>query len=192
MGEDHWLTDPRFKDDQARGDHGEIISKRMSEWTGERTTAEALAEIIALIVTPYLMLLTVRNHERALWERALWLPATLLVLGGIGGSVRFLRATWFYVLTCIPVLWVQQTTAQANLGCARSTLKLVVLVALAGVFENRPRQWPIGTLVGSWMTPDVRHLANAMAFATAYFAVTAGLELLIRRARRTAAASAAA
>jgi crotonobetainyl-CoA:carnitine CoA-transferase CaiB-like acyl-CoA transferase len=45
MGEDHWLNDPRFKDDLARGDHGEIISKRMSEWTAERTTAEALAEL---------------------------------------------------------------------------------------------------------------------------------------------------
>jgi crotonobetainyl-CoA:carnitine CoA-transferase CaiB-like acyl-CoA transferase len=47
IGEDHWLTDPRFKDDLARGDHGEIISKRMSEWTAERTTAEALAELEA-------------------------------------------------------------------------------------------------------------------------------------------------
>jgi crotonobetainyl-CoA:carnitine CoA-transferase CaiB-like acyl-CoA transferase len=47
MGEDHWLSDPRFKDDLARGDHGEIISKRMSEWTAERTTAQALAELEA-------------------------------------------------------------------------------------------------------------------------------------------------
>jgi crotonobetainyl-CoA:carnitine CoA-transferase CaiB-like acyl-CoA transferase len=45
MGEPHWLTDPRFKDDLARGDHGEIISERMSRWTGERTTAQALAEL---------------------------------------------------------------------------------------------------------------------------------------------------
>jgi crotonobetainyl-CoA:carnitine CoA-transferase CaiB-like acyl-CoA transferase len=45
MGEEHWLTDPRFADDQARGDHGEIISKRMNDWTGERTTAEALAAL---------------------------------------------------------------------------------------------------------------------------------------------------
>ena len=45
MGEDHWLTDPRFKDDLARGDNGEIISKRMSEWTAERTTEQALAEL---------------------------------------------------------------------------------------------------------------------------------------------------
>jgi crotonobetainyl-CoA:carnitine CoA-transferase CaiB-like acyl-CoA transferase len=45
MGEEHWLTDPRFKDDLARGDNGETISKRMSEWTGERTTAEALAAL---------------------------------------------------------------------------------------------------------------------------------------------------
>jgi crotonobetainyl-CoA:carnitine CoA-transferase CaiB-like acyl-CoA transferase len=45
MGEEHWLTDPRFKDDLARGDHGELISERMSRWTAERTTAEALAEL---------------------------------------------------------------------------------------------------------------------------------------------------
>jgi crotonobetainyl-CoA:carnitine CoA-transferase CaiB-like acyl-CoA transferase len=47
MGEDDWLTDPRFTDDLTRGDHGEIISKRMSAWTSQRTTAEALAELEA-------------------------------------------------------------------------------------------------------------------------------------------------
>ncbi len=45
MGEDHWLTDPRFKDDLARGEHGEILSKRTSEWSATRTTEEALAEL---------------------------------------------------------------------------------------------------------------------------------------------------
>jgi crotonobetainyl-CoA:carnitine CoA-transferase CaiB-like acyl-CoA transferase len=47
MGEEHWLTDPRFKDDLARGDHGEVISRRMEEWTSQRTTAEALEELEA-------------------------------------------------------------------------------------------------------------------------------------------------
>jgi crotonobetainyl-CoA:carnitine CoA-transferase CaiB-like acyl-CoA transferase len=47
MGEDQWLGDPRFKDDQARGDHGELISKRMAAWTAERTTADALAALEA-------------------------------------------------------------------------------------------------------------------------------------------------
>jgi len=47
MGEERWLHDPRFEDDRARGDHGEIISKRMAAWTAERTTAEALAELEA-------------------------------------------------------------------------------------------------------------------------------------------------
>jgi crotonobetainyl-CoA:carnitine CoA-transferase CaiB-like acyl-CoA transferase len=45
LGEEGWLTDPRFRDDQSRGDNGEIISKRVSEWTMERTTAEVLAEL---------------------------------------------------------------------------------------------------------------------------------------------------
>ena len=42
MGEAHWLTDPRFKDDISRGDNGAVISERMSRWCAERTTAEAL------------------------------------------------------------------------------------------------------------------------------------------------------
>ncbi|MCW8195281.1 CoA transferase [Proteobacteria bacterium 005FR1] len=43
MGEDHWLDDPRFKDDISRGDNGEIVSERLGRWCAERTTAEVLA-----------------------------------------------------------------------------------------------------------------------------------------------------
>ena len=45
MGEDGWLTDPRFKDDEARGNHAEDISKRVSEWMLQRTTEQALTEL---------------------------------------------------------------------------------------------------------------------------------------------------
>ena len=45
MGEDHWLTDPRFKDDLARGDNGQLLSDRTSRWAETRTTEEALAEL---------------------------------------------------------------------------------------------------------------------------------------------------
>jgi crotonobetainyl-CoA:carnitine CoA-transferase CaiB-like acyl-CoA transferase len=45
LGEEHWLADPRFADDQSRADHGEIISARMAEWCGERTTEAALAAL---------------------------------------------------------------------------------------------------------------------------------------------------
>jgi len=47
LGEPEWLTDPRFKDDEARGEHAEIISKRVTEWTAPRTTEEALKEMEA-------------------------------------------------------------------------------------------------------------------------------------------------
>jgi crotonobetainyl-CoA:carnitine CoA-transferase CaiB-like acyl-CoA transferase len=47
MGEDSWLSDPRFETDDARGDHGEIISERMGAWCAERSTAEALAALEA-------------------------------------------------------------------------------------------------------------------------------------------------
>jgi crotonobetainyl-CoA:carnitine CoA-transferase CaiB-like acyl-CoA transferase len=42
MGETHWLTDPRFKDDISRGNHGELISQRMAHWCAQRTSAQAL------------------------------------------------------------------------------------------------------------------------------------------------------
>lgn len=45
IGEDHWLSDPRFKDDISRGDHGEIISARMAEWCAARTSTAALAAL---------------------------------------------------------------------------------------------------------------------------------------------------
>ena len=42
MGEDDWLTDERFKDDLSRGENGELISARMSDWCAERTSQEAI------------------------------------------------------------------------------------------------------------------------------------------------------
>ena len=51
MGEDFWLTDPRFKDDISRGDNGAVVSERMSRWCAERTTNEAL-EILGKAMIP--------------------------------------------------------------------------------------------------------------------------------------------
>lgn len=45
MGENQWLEDPRFKDDISRGDHGEVISGRMSRWCADRTTEECLGAL---------------------------------------------------------------------------------------------------------------------------------------------------
>jgi crotonobetainyl-CoA:carnitine CoA-transferase CaiB-like acyl-CoA transferase len=45
MGEDHWLTDPRFRTDESRAEHGEILSERTARWASERTTAQALDDL---------------------------------------------------------------------------------------------------------------------------------------------------
>lgn len=42
IDEPGWLEDERFATDDLRGQHGEIISARMQQWCGERTTEEAL------------------------------------------------------------------------------------------------------------------------------------------------------
>lgn len=43
--ETRWLDDPAFATDQSRGDHSEAILMRMRQWCGERTTAQAIAEL---------------------------------------------------------------------------------------------------------------------------------------------------
>ena len=42
MGEPHWLTDPRFADDDERGRHAEIVSERMGRWCAERSCDEVV------------------------------------------------------------------------------------------------------------------------------------------------------
>ena len=37
------VNDPRFHDDWARGEQGEIVSARMSEWCKQHTMAEAIS-----------------------------------------------------------------------------------------------------------------------------------------------------
>jgi len=45
LGEEHWLSDHRFKDDDVRGWNGEVISERMQAWCAARTTEEVMAEL---------------------------------------------------------------------------------------------------------------------------------------------------
>lgn len=42
MGEESWLSDPRFSDDLKRGENGALVSERMSRWCAERTTQDAV------------------------------------------------------------------------------------------------------------------------------------------------------
>jgi crotonobetainyl-CoA:carnitine CoA-transferase CaiB-like acyl-CoA transferase len=45
IGEPHWLEDPRFADDNLRGENGQVISDRTQAWCAELTSAEALAKL---------------------------------------------------------------------------------------------------------------------------------------------------
>ena len=45
MGEDNWLNDERFNNDFSRGENGELISARMSDWCSERTSQEAIKDL---------------------------------------------------------------------------------------------------------------------------------------------------
>jgi crotonobetainyl-CoA:carnitine CoA-transferase CaiB-like acyl-CoA transferase len=47
MGEDHWLADPRYASDAARGDNGADLSARTQSWCATRTVAEAIAALEA-------------------------------------------------------------------------------------------------------------------------------------------------
>lgn len=51
MGESEWLTDPRFKDDASRAEHGVELCERMSRWCGART-AEEIIEVLGKAKIP--------------------------------------------------------------------------------------------------------------------------------------------
>lgn len=53
MGEPHWLDDPRFADDKARGENWEAVDARMAAWCAERTRAEVLGQLEAARVPAY-------------------------------------------------------------------------------------------------------------------------------------------
>ena len=42
MGENLWLVDSKYATDESRGIHAQDVSTRMQEWTGSRTTTEAV------------------------------------------------------------------------------------------------------------------------------------------------------
>jgi crotonobetainyl-CoA:carnitine CoA-transferase CaiB-like acyl-CoA transferase len=43
IGAPEWIEDARFASDKARGDNGEIISRRVGEWCAARSSEEAIA-----------------------------------------------------------------------------------------------------------------------------------------------------
>ena len=47
MGEDHWLSDPRFATDDLRAENGAALSARTSSWAATLTTQEALDQLAA-------------------------------------------------------------------------------------------------------------------------------------------------
>lgn len=47
LGADDWLADPRLADDLGRGNHGHLVSERLSAWCAERTSDEVLAALEA-------------------------------------------------------------------------------------------------------------------------------------------------
>jgi len=51
MGESHWLTDPRFKDDASRAEHGAELCERMARWCAMRSSDEVV-ETLARAMIP--------------------------------------------------------------------------------------------------------------------------------------------
>lgn len=142
-----------------------------------------IAEIISLMITPYLMTLRVKDPDSPLWLRIVFFPAALFVMGGLSGALRFLEATWVYFVARIPtVLFERHTRMQASIGCMRSMMAGTILIVLLAIFGNRPLDFPVGSLVGRGLLPHERELGNSMAMGMFYFAALAVADFLIHRA----------
>lgn len=47
MGQEAWLSDPRFEDDTARGEHRELLCDILADWCRQRSSEGALSELQA-------------------------------------------------------------------------------------------------------------------------------------------------
>lgn len=102
MGEEAWLTDPRFATDEARGDNGELLSERCAKWCESRTVTQALADLekakvpAGPILSPQQLLddphVKAANYFAAVaypgLNRPAPIPATPVVLSETPGTVR--------------------------------------------------------------------------------------------------------
>ena len=64
LNKPEWLSDERFKDDAARGEHNGILSEALGKWCGERTNEQALEALKAakLPAGPVLSLQEALDH----------------------------------------------------------------------------------------------------------------------------------
>jgi hypothetical protein len=144
-----------------------------------------VAEVISLLVTPWLMTFRVKDPDSPAWLRVVLFPAAVVVAGGLSSALRFLEVTWIYFLARVPtVLFERHTRQQVQVGCLRSMLAGTVLVVLLAVFGNRPLDFPIGTVVGRDLPPHERNLGNSMAMGMLYFTAIAIADHLIHRAMK--------
>ena len=97
MGEDVWLTDPRFATDESRGDNRDAICERMAEWTGQRTSAESVDELDEARIpsAPVLAPQDILEHEH-IRAMGLMLP---VAFPGVADPVPLLRAPLFLSAT---------------------------------------------------------------------------------------------
>jgi crotonobetainyl-CoA:carnitine CoA-transferase CaiB-like acyl-CoA transferase len=102
VGREDFISDSRFKNDQSRADHQEIIAEAMNTWLARRTTAQAIAELEAARIPagPVLSLdqvlddpqvkarelLQYIDHPGA--EKSVPLANTAVRFSGITGGVR--------------------------------------------------------------------------------------------------------
>jgi crotonobetainyl-CoA:carnitine CoA-transferase CaiB-like acyl-CoA transferase len=102
VGEEQWITDPRFATDEARGDNGEILSARAAKWCASRSVAEALAELerakvpAGPVLSPQELLDDPHVKAAGYFANAAFpglkhparIPATPIVLSEMPGTVR--------------------------------------------------------------------------------------------------------
>lgn len=102
VGEESWLSDPRFASDEARGDNGEILSARTALWCSTRTVQQALTELerakvpAGPVLSPQQLLDDVHVNEAGYFAKVNYpgltpsarIMATPVTLSEMPGSVR--------------------------------------------------------------------------------------------------------
>ncbi len=102
VGEESWVSDPRFASDEARGDNGEVLSARTTLWCSTRTVQQALTELerakvpAGPVLSPQQLLDDVHVNEAGYFAKVNYpgltpsarIMATPVTLSELPGSIR--------------------------------------------------------------------------------------------------------
>ncbi len=135
-------------------------------------------ELLALLLSPFIIWSFVRDESTPAWQRAVSAPIILLFFGGVVFLVKILQWAWAFVaFKCIHLYFQRPDSKEHLIGCLQSVLNIIIWVVLGILLLNR-HDYTYGALEN--LPLPVRALGASMLFGCVYYCVLGISEIFYR------------